>query len=130
MLYPFLGFISHFTAFEAGIGLAFLFVYCVVRHYLKQRDDIKKLADADIIASSSNGKQPSPQLLAAATKAREFLAETTAARGEFVDNWQLEEWKGRYSSAFAILGRCDLQDTDLDVRKAVKSSWKHRSMEQ
>lgn len=120
MLYPFLGFISHFTAFEAGIGLAFLFVYCVVRHYLKQRDDIKKLAYADIIASSSNGKQPSPQLLAAATKAREFLAETTAARGEFVDNWQLEEWKGRYSSAFAILGRCDLQDTDLDVRKAVK----------
>ena len=63
-------------------------------------------------------------------KAREFLAETKEARGSFVDNRQVEEWKDCYAPPFAVLDRFadHLHEPDLimamrifgDLRKTVE----------
>ena len=53
-----------------------------------------------------------------AMKAREFLDETNVARGSFVDNRQVEEWKDRYAPAFAALQRCNATRSEPDLRRA------------
>ena len=53
-----------------------------------------------------------------AMKAREFLDETNVARGSFVDNCQVEEWKDRYAPAFAALQRCNATRSEPDLRRA------------
>ena len=56
-----------------------------------------------------------------AMKAREFLAETTAARSSFVDNRQVVEWKDRYAAAFAALKRCSWAQHEQDLCRALET---------
>lgn len=62
----------------------------------------------------------SPLYQAVAMKAREFLADTNEARGLFVDNWQVEEWKDRYASPFTVLDRFANHLHEPDLRLAMK----------
>ena len=101
------------------VAIVIVITWFVVARCLKAGSAGRVSADANKKNSPAYSRD-SPQYLAAVSKAREFLSELSDAKGSFVDNSLVEEWKGRYASAFAILDRSGIPSSESDLRMAAK----------
>ena len=106
------------------VVIAIVIVYFLVRAN-RPRRKAEGGVDADAWHEDRGKKPAEPPIdvnsvlfQTSAIKAREFLDDVNTARGSFIDNHQVGEWKDRYAPAFAALQRCDATQREPDLRMA------------
>ena len=101
------------------VAIITIIAWFIAAQYLRASNAGRVSADANK-KNSPAYSHDSPQYLAAVSKAREFLSEAGVAKESFVDNSLVEEWKGRYASAFEILDRSGIPSSEFDLRMATE----------
>ena len=107
------------------VVVAIVVIYLLVRAR-KSRHNVEDVVGADTWHDEREKKPAKPPIdvdgvlfQTSAFKAREFLDDINTARGSFIDNHQVDEWKDRYAPAFAALQRCDAAQKEQYLRRAV-----------